>query len=327
MAGLFNIALKKNIGPDYISQKHFDNPNKSNIYAIICNDEGKTIGANYFIVSIYRFGEKEYLGALACDYMVHPNYQRQGISTQMTEKAEGALKEIDIDFLLTFPNEKSLPSFIRNGWQEVISFDYYYKVACLPQWLLDLTFWRQEKKALKATDRKMTVYLQTIQEYAETIIKDDANRIGLKLTYKILNWKFTQNKRKTRCLTVFDEHTKEPVFSCAFIDDIRKVKGIKITFQDIIDWHFYDDDSSAGRKAMALAMKEIKRHGDFIIVWQPFEKDVYKMLTEDFKFHNISKLNMGKHSHPFLVKPINAELVGFIEDANNWKMRWIEADL
>jgi GNAT superfamily N-acetyltransferase len=64
----------------------------------------------------FRFGEAFLRGGVLTGVMVHPNYRRRGLFSMMIRACERRAWEQGIDFLMTMPNDRSRPGFLKLGW-------------------------------------------------------------------------------------------------------------------------------------------------------------------------------------------------------------------
>ena len=53
------------------------------------------------------------------DTATHPDFQRRGIFSRLTEAAVEAARDDGVDLVFNTPNEKSGAGYLKMGWQEV----------------------------------------------------------------------------------------------------------------------------------------------------------------------------------------------------------------
>jgi GNAT superfamily N-acetyltransferase len=64
----------------------------------------------------------------AVDTTTHPAHQRQGIFSTLTRQAVDDLTQADVHFIFNTPNQRSLPGYLKMGWQVVTKWPVYIKV-------------------------------------------------------------------------------------------------------------------------------------------------------------------------------------------------------
>jgi GNAT superfamily N-acetyltransferase len=86
----------------------------------VADRHGQIIGLRAFMRWRFRAGGRaEPIRAVqSVDAATHPDYQRQGIFTRLTEQAVDNLRSTT-DLIYNTPNEKSLPGNLKLGWQVV----------------------------------------------------------------------------------------------------------------------------------------------------------------------------------------------------------------
>jgi GNAT superfamily N-acetyltransferase len=63
----------------------------------------------------------------AVDTATHPAYQRRGIFSTLTRQAITDLTEEGVHFIFNTPNQRSLPGYLKLGWQVVATWPLYVK--------------------------------------------------------------------------------------------------------------------------------------------------------------------------------------------------------
>ncbi|NUM72946.1 GNAT family N-acetyltransferase [candidate division KSB1 bacterium] len=77
----------------------------------------------------YRTTAGQVLRAVrAVDTATHPAYQRLGIFSKLTRQAVEDLKQEGIDWIFNTPNARSLPGYLKMGWQVVAKWPLYIRV-------------------------------------------------------------------------------------------------------------------------------------------------------------------------------------------------------
>lgn len=100
-------------------EKHSGVPAK--IY--VAEVDGEIVGLRSFIVERLKIHEKEWLAGLGVDIMVHPDFRRYGIASQVANEAFVDMEEAGMPILVGFPNEAAFKVYSRrrSNWRHVCS--------------------------------------------------------------------------------------------------------------------------------------------------------------------------------------------------------------
>jgi GNAT superfamily N-acetyltransferase len=100
---------------EFFRWKHLSNP-FGRSFMILSEDAGRVVGLRAFMRwSFVRDGQLV-RAARAVDTATHPEYQGRGIFTRLTLAALDQLGG-EVDVIFNTPNEKSLPGYLKMGWQ------------------------------------------------------------------------------------------------------------------------------------------------------------------------------------------------------------------
>jgi hypothetical protein len=85
---------------------------------LVALDGGRIVGLRAFMRWRFRARGEDFRAVRAVDTATHPEYQGQGIFSRLTL---AALEELahETDLVFNTPNEKSLPGYLKMGWQRV----------------------------------------------------------------------------------------------------------------------------------------------------------------------------------------------------------------
>ena len=106
---------------DYIRWAHQDNPGGRPLVALAReNVTNKIIGQVWMNPLRIQVGDTVQLGS-HCGYgIMHPDYQRQGIFTQLMEYCYETACQMGVGFSYGFPNHRSYPRYVRKlGWKHI----------------------------------------------------------------------------------------------------------------------------------------------------------------------------------------------------------------
>ena len=105
--------------PELFAWKHLDNPFGRSII-LVAEAEGIIAGLRAFMRWELNTPSGETLRCVrAVDTATHPDFQRRGIFSRLTEAAIEAAREDGVDLVFNTPNEKSGAGYLKMGWQEV----------------------------------------------------------------------------------------------------------------------------------------------------------------------------------------------------------------
>lgn len=103
--------------PEFFRWKHLDNP-FGRSFMLVAEAERRIIGLRAFMRWTFRADGRSFPAVRAVDTATHPEYQGQGVFSRLTREALEALRS-ETAFVFNTPNEKSLPGYLKLGWQEV----------------------------------------------------------------------------------------------------------------------------------------------------------------------------------------------------------------
>jgi len=103
------------------------NPHADGIEMIVAEDDGLLVGAEPVIPYRLRAGERLLSAWQPVDWIVHPEYRREGIFSAMTEALLDTVRG-DTDLLYNFPNEQLLPGIQQFDWQVIDTVATRYRV-------------------------------------------------------------------------------------------------------------------------------------------------------------------------------------------------------
>jgi GNAT superfamily N-acetyltransferase len=103
--------------PAFFRWKHFANPFGTS-FMFVAEADGRIVGLRAFMRWEFASGGRLIKAVTAVDTATHPQYQGRGVFSTLTKVALGSLPS-DIDLVFNTPNEKSLPGYLKMGWQIV----------------------------------------------------------------------------------------------------------------------------------------------------------------------------------------------------------------
>jgi GNAT superfamily N-acetyltransferase len=109
--------------------KHHANPFGTS-YGLYAWDEAEQRAAGLRVLMRWVFHDKagnELQAVRAVDTATHPAYQRQGIFSRLTRQAITELSAESVACIFNTPNQKSLPGYLKMGWQVAAQWPLYIK--------------------------------------------------------------------------------------------------------------------------------------------------------------------------------------------------------
>lgn len=97
--------------------KHFQNAFGTSLIMVAESRSG-IAAVRPFMSWRFRRGATTMTAARAVDTATHPNAQGQGLFRQLTEAGLEVLRQRDIGIIFNTPNAKSLPGYLKMGWEE-----------------------------------------------------------------------------------------------------------------------------------------------------------------------------------------------------------------
>ncbi len=186
---LYKAAFGKTFALDYLKKKFDTSAFGGNYWAHIAYNEKQEAIAFYAVFACKLLQNKEdILAAQSADTMTHPSYQGKGLFTRLARMTfDLALKE-DCQFIFGFPNQNSLPGFIKKlDWinqEELI--EYTIPINTLP--LLPLL---SKSKRIHSVYTNLIKRLFPISNYnfSSSNVIIDSHLIGLKRNQQFRNYK------------------------------------------------------------------------------------------------------------------------------------------
>jgi GNAT superfamily N-acetyltransferase len=102
---------------DFFRWKHLENPFGPS-HMLVAEADRLLIGFRAFMRWRFRANGRVVRAVQAVDTATHPDYQGMGIFSALTRRAVESLRD-DVDMIYNTPNDKSLPGYLKMGWQTV----------------------------------------------------------------------------------------------------------------------------------------------------------------------------------------------------------------
>jgi GNAT superfamily N-acetyltransferase len=103
--------------PEFFRWKHLENP-FGRSYLMVGETAGRIVGLRAFLRWRLRSGADRLPAVRAVDTATHPEFQGRGIFARLTRRAVEDMRR-EADLVFNTPNEKSLPGYLKMGWEPV----------------------------------------------------------------------------------------------------------------------------------------------------------------------------------------------------------------
>lgn len=105
---------------DWIKWKYYEFlDGRKSVLLVARNDEGRVIGIRGFIPFPFVDNEgNRYLGYQSVDSAIAKEYRGQGLFRKLNLRALEIAKERQGAFVFNFPNDNSLPGYLKMGWEQ-----------------------------------------------------------------------------------------------------------------------------------------------------------------------------------------------------------------
>jgi GNAT superfamily N-acetyltransferase len=101
--------------PEFFRWKHFGNP-FGRSFILVAEAGDRIVGVRALMRWRFRAGSHDLRAVRAVDTATHPQWQGRGVFTRLTLEAIEGLRE-EADLVFNTPNNKSLPGYLKMGWQ------------------------------------------------------------------------------------------------------------------------------------------------------------------------------------------------------------------
>lgn len=120
IVSLLKLSLGEKLMPkteEYWRWKHIDNPFGSSL-VLIAEVNDMVIGVRAFMRWRWRAGASSMECVRAVDTATHPEFQGKGVFSKLTKAALSLCRERGYEMVFNTPNKKSLPGYIKLGWEK-----------------------------------------------------------------------------------------------------------------------------------------------------------------------------------------------------------------
>jgi len=233
------------------------------------------------------------------DTVVHPDFQGLGLFTKLTVKALKQASEIGADLLFNFPNQNSLPGYLKLGWNYVSKLSWLVK-PLRPFHLLK-TLKNKEKAIPVELDEKYRITPEMCDELIERESFDGLLRT--RQSKEFLWWRYGENlffkygalqvsEGRKKLSAIFEVNQKGTRREMIIVDILGSSELIRKLFKELI-----------------IVAKSV--NVDFVttIVTNGYEMEKLRSLG----FMKVRKKNL-------VALPLNLSLESKVIDIDNWRI-------
>ncbi len=122
---------------------------------------------------------KTILAAQSADTMTHPGYRNMGLFKQLANLTYALCKQAGIRFVFGFPNQNSLPGFLKMGWNITESLDSFQMQVggVLPLQKIAYKYWALRPVYNWYTNRVLKNYLSDKKGVQNSVLADGYNGV------------------------------------------------------------------------------------------------------------------------------------------------------
>jgi GNAT superfamily N-acetyltransferase len=102
---------------EFFRWKHVENP-FGRSFMLIAEAGGRLVGLRAFMRWRFRVDGRIVQAVRAVDTATHPDYQGRGVFSMLTLRAIEEIRD-EVELIFNTPNEKSLPGYLKMGWETV----------------------------------------------------------------------------------------------------------------------------------------------------------------------------------------------------------------
>jgi GNAT superfamily N-acetyltransferase len=106
---------------------HFGCPDSDKCF-MVAEVDSRVVGSQPMELMPFRWGARRLVGGVLTGVVVHPSYRRRGMFSMLIDGCEREAWRRGADFIVTMPNERSCPGFLKLGYTSLGRRDLYVRV-------------------------------------------------------------------------------------------------------------------------------------------------------------------------------------------------------
>ena len=344
LLNLFRASFGFNISPELWDWKYLQNPLASDDPEIIVAvDNDRIIGARPLLLAELWLKDENIKAAQPCDTMVHPEHQREGIFSGMNRYAIQYFKENGYTLFYNFPNPKSRPGYIKQGWEIVSSAGILFRVVNPQKAIsyalnnrvlgngLGFLYDNLINRSAKATASSDSFHLKVFDHLNEELGEIDALRnravINVVRSKSYLSWRFDQHPEYSYKYIVAKKADELWGYTVSSVQ--RQPNGLVSGV--IVDYVVRDENIECFRQLINEALLQLENlKPDLISIGAFHQPGFRRELVEHFGFKSSMKFPYNRFADRsyFVVRRIDERAAEKIDVYNkeNWQLTYIYPD-
>ncbi|WP_225334519.1 GNAT family N-acetyltransferase [Halomicrobium urmianum] len=123
---LYEDVWGRSRGRDWFDWRFRSNPAADAVGMVVAEADGRLVGTEPCLPFALRAGAERLRGLQPADWIVHPDYRRQGVFSRMTRRWIDDVADADLFF--NFPSAALLPGLDSYGWRTAGPLRTYYRL-------------------------------------------------------------------------------------------------------------------------------------------------------------------------------------------------------
>jgi len=189
-------VLQKSLGDTLVSKtevfwkwKHVNNPfGKSPV--LVATDGNKIVAVRAFMRWEWKDPQRQYLALRAVDTATLPEYQGQGLFRKLTTQLVEICQKDGYDFIFNTPNQKSMPGYLKMGWQRAGRLPVYSHIRRLFGVFLSMAGLIKKEGATIQSDWESLWRVPGISELVN--VYPFENSLSTNVSVDYLRWRYQQ---------------------------------------------------------------------------------------------------------------------------------------
>ena len=302
LTDLFRASFGHDVPAGFWDWKYIQNPFASaDPEVIVAMEDGKIVGARPFRLAEMWLGNEKVSVAQHGDTMVHPEHQGRGIFSRMGQFALKYLEENGYALSYGFPNAKSRPGFLKQGYRTVAPVEQMF-LAVNPQKLIShragnrllgtglgflydglLNIRRPEHSQWSASFR-IEVFDRFSDELKGVDALRDPSLIDLVRSEGYLRWLF--DRRPNRSYKYIVAKREDILWGYTVINAQKRRNGLLYGY--IVDYLVRDRDVACFQTLINRSLDELeKSECDLVVMWALGESTLRKQLLKHLGFKSM----------------------------------------
>lgn len=208
---------------------------------MIAEDNDQIVGARIFWAWDFVCRGQILKAYQPVDTVIHPGYQGQGLFTKLTVKALKQATEIGADLLFNFPNQNSLPGYLKLGW------NYVAKLSWLVKPLRPFHLLKNLKNKEKATPVELDEKYRITPEMCDGLLERESfdGLLRTRQSKEFLWWRYEENlffkygalqvtEGRKKLSAIFEVNQKGTRIEMIIVDILGDCTLIKRLFKELI---------------------------------------------------------------------------------------------